>query len=73
MQDNIASFKKLLDRVEEINEILNRTDLTLEESINLAEEAIKIIKRLRVIIHSGSGKVSKIKVVNGKVIIEPFD
>ncbi len=44
MESEGATFKQMLDRLEQIAEMLEREDLELEQSLALFEEAVGLLK-----------------------------
>jgi exodeoxyribonuclease VII small subunit len=60
MESEGATFKQMLDRLEEITEALEREDLELEQSLALFEEAVGLLKASKQKLGESRLKVEKL-------------
>ncbi len=67
-------FEMAIKRLEEITQILERGDLTLEESLSLFEEGIKLTNKCSKLLDEAEGKIKiMIRDLNGKISFKDFD
>jgi exodeoxyribonuclease VII small subunit len=69
----LAKFEECLDRLEKIVQELERGDATLEKSLTLFEEGMKLSSACRKELEEAEGKVEILLKQNGKLQAEPFD
>ncbi len=60
MEGEGATFKQMLDRLEEITQILEKEDLELEASLALFEEAVGLLKTSKLKLTESRSKVEKL-------------
>lgn len=73
---NKSSFKyeEAISRLDEITQKLEKGELTLEESLTLFEEGIKLTKICSKILDEAEGKIEiLIQDIDGDITIEDFD
>ena len=66
-------FEQCLKRLEEIVGTLERTDLSLEESIRLFEEGMTLSDDCRRQLDEAEGKIEILMRRDGKTVAEPFE
>ena len=64
--DKEIDFEKMIKRLEEINEKMNDKNISLDTSISLYEEGMKISKELEKALKEAEEKVEKVIEVNEK-------
>lgn len=72
----VAKKQTYEENIEQIDEILGKLEngeLSLEDSINEYEKAIKLIKESEKLLEIGEGKVLKVLEKNGKLETENLD
>ncbi len=69
----MAKFEECLDRLEKIVQELERGEATLEKSLTLFEEGMKLSSACRKELEEAEGKVEILLKQNGKLQAEPFD
>ena len=67
------TYEENIEQIDEILEKLENRELSLEDSINEYEKAIKLIKESEKLLEIGEGKVLKVLEKNGKLEIENLD
>jgi len=67
------TYEENIEQIDEILEKLENGELSLEDSINEYEKAIKLIKESEKLLEIGEGKVLKVLEKNGKLEIENLD
>lgn len=68
----MPKFEECLKRLEEIVDRLEKGDLTLEKSLELFEEGMRLSTSCRQELESAEGKVEILLKQNGKMQAEPF-
>ena len=67
-------FEMAIKRLEEITQILERGDLTLEESLSLFEEGIKLTNKCSKLLDEAEGKIKiMIRDLNGKISLKTME
>lgn len=66
-------YEENIEQIDEILEKLENGELSLEDSINEYEKAIKLIKESEKLLEIGEGKVLKVLEKNGKLETENLD
>ncbi len=69
----VPSFEECLKRLETIVAQLERSDLPLEESIQLFEEGMRISESCRKQLDEAEGKIEMLVKKGGKTTTEPFE
>jgi exodeoxyribonuclease VII small subunit len=70
----MASFEEQLTALESVVERLERGDLTLEDSVLLFEEGLKLSEACKKELEAAEGKIQVLmNRGNGKMTAEPFD
>lgn len=64
------TYEENIEQIDEILEKLENGELSLEDSINEYEKAIKLIKESEKLLEIGEGKVLKVLEKNGKLETE---
>ena len=67
------TYEENIEQIDEILEKLENGELSLEDSINEYEKAIKFIKESEKLLEIGEGKVLKVLEKNGKLETENLD
>jgi exonuclease VII small subunit len=67
------TYEENIGQIDEILEKLENGELSLEDSINEYEKAIKLIKESEKLLEIGEGKVLKVLEKNGKLETENLD
>ena len=67
------TYEENIEQIDEILEKLENGELSLEDSINEYEKAIKLIKESEKLLEIGEGKVLKVLEKNGKIEVEDLD
>lgn len=67
------TYEENIEQIDEILEKLENGELSLEDSINEYEKAIKLIKESEKLLEIGEGKVLKVLEKNGKIETENLD
>lgn len=67
------TYEENIEQIDEILEKLENGELSLEDSINEYEKAIKLIKESEKLLEIGEGKVLKVLEKNGKLETENLD
>ena len=67
------TYEENIEQIDEILEKLENGELSLEDSINEYEKAIKLIKESEKLLEIGEGKVLKVLEKNGKLETEHLD
>ena len=67
------TYEENIEQIDEILEKLENGELSLEDSINEYEKAIKLIKESEKLLEIGEGKVLKVLEKNGKHETENLD
>ena len=67
------TYEENIEQIDEILEKLGNGELSLEDSINEYEKAIKLIKESEKLLEIGEGKVLKVLEKNGKLETENLD
>lgn len=67
------TYEENTKQIDEILEKLENGELSLEDSINEYEKAIKLIKESEKLLEIGEGKVLKVLEKNGKLETENLD
>lgn len=66
-------FEKSLDRLEEIKQILEQNEISLDESIKLYSESVEHAKECVEALKDTEGKITAIKTEIDKIIEQPLD
>ena len=66
------SFEKAMERLEEIVDSLENGSCPLEESLNLFEEGVKLVKLCNSKLESVEGSIKKLANLNGEMVEEDF-
>ena len=67
------TYEENIEQIDEILEKLENGELSLEDSINEYEKAIKLIKESEKLLEIGEGKVLKVLEKNGKLETEEVE
>lgn len=67
------TYEENIEQIDEILEKLENGELSLEDSINEYDKAIKLIKESEKLLEIGEGKVLKVLEKNGKLETENLD
>ena len=67
------TYEENIEQIDEILEKLENGELSMEDSINEYEKAIKLIKESEKLLEIGEGKVLKVLEKNGKLETENLD
>ena len=67
------SYEENIAQIDEILEKLESEELSLDDSIEEYEKAIKLIKDSEKLLEIGEGKVLKVLEKNGKIEVEDLD
>lgn len=67
------TYEENIEQIDEILEKLENGELSLEDSINEYEKAIKLIKESEKLLEIGEGKILKVLEKNGKLETENLD
>ena len=67
------TYEENIEQIDETLEKLENGELSLEDSINEYEKAIKLIKESEKLLEIGEGKVLKVLEKNGKLETENLD
>ena len=67
------SYEENIAQIDEILEKLENEQLSLDDSIEEYEKAIKLIKDSEKLLEIGEGKVLKVLEKNGKIEVEDLD
>ena len=67
------TYEENIEQIDKILEKLENGELSLEDSINEYEKAIKLIKESEKLLEIGEGKVLKVLEKNGKLETENLD
>lgn len=67
------TFEEAMNRLEEIVDALEGGDYTLDESLKLFEEGVKLVKSCNLQLESIEGAIKKLVNVDGELIEEDFD
>lgn len=67
------SYEENITQIDEILEKLENEELSLDDSIEEYEKAIKLIKDSEKLLEIGEGKVLKVLEKNGKIEVEDLD
>lgn len=67
------TYEENIEQIDEILEKLENEELSLDDSIEEYEKAIKLIKDSEKLLEIGEGKVLKVLEKNGKIEIEDLD
>ncbi len=67
------TYEENIAQIDEILEKLENEELSLDDSIEEYEKAIKLIKDSEKLLEIGEGKVLKVLEKNGKIEIEDLD
>ena len=67
------SYEENIKQIDEILEKLENEELSLDDSIEEYEKAIKLIKDSEKLLEIGEGKVLKVLEKNGKIEVEDLD
>ncbi len=73
MAEKKQTYEENIEQIDEILEKLENGELSLEDSINEYEKAIKLIKESEKLLEIGEGKVLKVLEKNGKLETENLD
>lgn len=73
MEGKKQTYEENIEQIDEILEKLENGELSLEDSINEYEKAIKLIKESEKLLEIGEGKVLKVLEKNGKLETENLD
>jgi len=65
-------FEKSLERLEEIKSMLERADISLDESVKLYEESVNLTKNCIEALKETDGKITVIKTELDKIIEIPL-
>jgi exodeoxyribonuclease VII small subunit len=69
--ENNVSFEVKMQRLEEIVEKINSSDLQLDKALKLFEEGVKLVNELSTDLKEARGKIAKFnEILNSE---EPFD
>ncbi len=66
-------FEKSLERLEEIKSMLERADVSLDESVKLYEESVNLTKNCIEALKDTDGKITVIKTELDKIIETPLN
>lgn len=66
-------FEKSLERLEEIKSMLERADVSLDESVQLYEESVNLTKNCIEALKDTDGKITVIKTELDKIIETPLN
>lgn len=67
------TYEENIEQIDEILEKLENEELSLDNSIEEYEKAIKLIKDSEKLLEIGEGKVLKVLEKNGKIEVEDLD
>ena len=67
------TYEENIEQIDKILEKLENEELSLDDSIEEYEKAIKLIKDSEKLLEIGEGKVLKVLEKNGKIEIEDLD
>lgn len=67
------TYEENIEQIDEILEKLENEQLSLDDSIEEYEKAIKLIKDSEKLLEIGEGKVLKVLEKNGKIEVEDLD
>ena len=67
------TYEENIEQIDEILEKLESEELSLDDSIEEYEKAIKLIKDSEKLLEIGEGKVLKVLEKNGKIEVEDLD
>ena len=67
------TYEENIEQIDEILEKLENEELSLDDSIEEYEKAIKLIKDFEKLLEIGEGKVLKVLEKNGKIEVEDLD
>ena len=67
------TYEENIKQIDEILEKLENEELSLDDSIEEYEKAIKLIKDSEKLLEIGEGKVLKVLEKNGKIEVEDLD
>ncbi|QUB94998.1 exodeoxyribonuclease VII small subunit [Leptotrichia sp. oral taxon 218] len=67
------TYEENIEQIDEILEKLENEELSLDDSIEEYEKAIKLIKDSEKLLEIGEGKVLKVLEKNGKIEVEDLD
>jgi exodeoxyribonuclease VII small subunit len=65
------SYENMMDRLEEIVDLMDRNEITLDESMTNYEEGIKICNNLYKILNDTEGKIKILTAEGEKEFMEP--
>jgi exodeoxyribonuclease VII small subunit len=69
-----GDFEKSLTRLEEVVKRLENADLSLDDSMKLFEEGVKLSRECQKQLEEAEGRVEiLLKKADGKIVAEPFD
>lgn len=66
-------FEKALQELEQLVEILEQGDLSLEESLKKFEQGVKLTRSCQQALQQAEQKVQLLMEQNGQFTLEPFD
>lgn len=70
---NTLDFEKALRELEQLVEVLERGDLSLEESLKKFEQGVKLTRSCQQALQQAEQKVHLLMEENGQLSLEPFD
>lgn len=70
---NTLDFEKALQELEQLVEILEQGDLSLEESLKKFEQGVKLTRSCQQALQQAEQKVQLLMEQNGQFTLEPFD
>ena len=68
-----VTYEENIDKIDEIIEKLENSELSLDESITEYEKAIKLIKESEKLLEQAVGKIQKVMEKNGTLKIEEME
>ena len=68
-----VTYEENIDKIDEIIEKLENSELSLDESITEYEKAIKLIKESEKLLDQAEGKIQKVMEKNGTLKIEEME
>lgn len=68
-------FEKKLGRLEEIVQLMEKSEISLEESLKLFEEGVKLSRECQSQLATAESKIEKLVSIDpqGNVVTEPFE
>lgn len=67
------TFEEAMERLEEIVDSLECGDYSLDESLKLFEEGVKLVKKCNKQLETIEGSIKKLAIQDGELVEEDFD